>query len=175
MAKVHPTRRSPYVAASVQAGFSVILGLIFGYLVFGDPATTYGYFGGLGTLAVLFVYIFINVSVFLYFLRKERENFSVVRHALIPLVATAAVLLPIRGLLYPVPDPPYNLWPYLLLVWVVIGLVILFFISRRRPELVEAMGHAFTEADADEPDTTQEDVRRREDRDAAEERPRAPE
>jgi amino acid transporter len=172
MAKVHPTRRSPYVAASVQAGFSVILGLIFGYLVFGDPATTYGYFGGLGTLAVLFVYIFINVSVFLYFYRKERENFSVVRHALIPLVATAAVLLPIRGLLYPVPDPPYNLWPYLLLVWVVIGLVILFIISRRRPELVEAMGHAFTEADADEPDTTQEDVRRR---GGAAERPRAPE
>jgi amino acid transporter len=172
MAKVHPTRRSPYVAASVQAGFSVILGLIFGYLVFGDPATTYGYFGGLGTLAVLFVYIFINVSVFLYFYRKERENFSVVRHALIPLVATAAVLLPIRGLLYPVPDPPYNLWPYLLLVWVVIGLVILFIISRRRPDLVEAMGHAFTEADADEPDTTQEDVRRRGD---AAERPRAPE
>jgi amino acid transporter len=173
MARVHPTRRSPYVAASVQAGFSVILGLIFGYLVFGDPATTYGYFGGLGTLAVLFVYIFINVSVFLYFYRKERENFSVVRHALIPLVATAAVLLPIRGLIYPVPDPPFNLWPYLLLLWVVIGLVILFVITRRRPELIEAMGHAFTEAGAEEPDTTQEDVRRRED--VAEERPRAPE
>jgi amino acid transporter len=168
MARVHPTRRSPYVAASVQAGFSVILGLIFGYLVFGDPATTYGYFGGLGTLAVLFVYIFINVSVFLYFYRKERENFSFVRHALIPLVATAAVLLPIRGLLYPVPDPPYNLWPYLLAAWVLIGLVILFVISRRRPDLVEAMGHAFSEAGADEPDTTQEDVMHVRDRDTAE-------
>jgi amino acid transporter len=162
-ARVHPTRHSPYVAASVQAGGSVILGLIFGYLVFGDPATTYGYFGGLGTLAVLLVYIFINVSVFLYFYRKERENFSFVRHALIPLVATAAVCLPIRGLIYPVPDPPFNLWPYLLGAWVLIGLVILFVLSRRRPELVEAMGHAFSEAGADEPDTTQEDVRRRED------------
>jgi amino acid transporter len=168
MAKVHPTRRSPYVAASVQAGFSVILGLIFGYLIFGDPATTYGYFGGLGTLAVLFVYIFINVSVFLYFYRKERENFSFVRHALIPLVATAAVCLPIRGLLYPVPDPPYNLWPYLLAAWVLIGLVILFVISRRRPDLIEAMGHAFSEAGADEPDTTQEDVMHVRDRDTAE-------
>ena len=168
MAKVHPTRRSPYVAASVQAGFSVILGLIFGYLIFGDPATTYGYFGGLGTLAVLFVYIFINVSVFLYFYRKERENFSFVRHALIPLVATAAVLLPIRGLLYPVPDPPYNLWPYLLAAWVLIGLVILFVLSRRRPDLIEAMGAAFSEAGADEPDTTQEDVMHVRDRDTAE-------
>ena len=169
-AKVHPTRRSPWVAASFQAGFSVVLGLIFGYLVFGDPATTYGYFGGLGTLAVLFVYIFINVSVFLYFLRKERENFSVVRHALIPLVATAAVCLPIRGLIYPIPDPPYNLWPYLLAAWVAIGLVILFVISRRSPELVEAMGHAFTETGTDEPDTTQEDIRR--DRETGEEQPR---
>ncbi len=168
MARVHPTRQSPYVAASVQAGFSVILGLIFGYLIFGDPATTYGYFGGLGTLAVLFVYIFINVSVFLYFYRKERENFSFVRHALIPLVATAAVCLPIRGLLYPVPDPPYNLWPYLLAAWVLIGLVVLFVISRRRPDLLEAMGHAFSEAGADEPDTTQEDVMHVRDRDTAE-------
>jgi amino acid transporter len=168
MARVHPTRQSPYVAASVQAGFSVILGLIFGYLIFGDPATTYGYFGGLGTLAVLFVYIFINVSVFLYFYRKERENFSFVRHALIPLLATAAVCLPIRGLLYPVPDPPYNLWPYLLAAWILIGLVVLFVISRRRPDLLEAMGRAFSEAGADEPDTTQEDVMHVRDRDTAE-------
>jgi hypothetical protein len=172
IARVHPTRQTPWVAATLQAGFSVILGLIFGYLVFGDPATTYGYFGGLGTLAVLLVYIFINVSVFLYFYRKERENFSFVRHALIPLVATAAVCLPIRGLIYPVPDPPFNLWPYLLAAWVLIGLIILFVLSRRRPELVEAMGHAFSEAGADEPDTTQEDVRRGEDRGATrEERP----
>jgi len=138
--------------------------------MFFNPATTYGYFGGLGTLAVLFVYIFINVSVFLYFYRKERENFSIVRHAIIPLVATAAVCLPIRGLIWPVPDPPYNLWPYLLAAWVLIGLVILFVISRRRPELIEAMGAAFSEAGVDEPDTTQEDVRRREDRDTAERR-----
>src|SRR5919107_2370600 len=60
LARVHPTRRSPYVAASVQAGFSVVLGLVFGFLIFGDPADTYGYFGGLGTLAVLILYIFIN-------------------------------------------------------------------------------------------------------------------
>lgn len=154
LAKVHPTRRSPYVAASVQAGFSVVLGLVFGYFVFGDPATTYGYFGGLGTLAVLFVYIFINVSVFLYFYNKERESFSVVKHAIIPFVATAAVGLPIYGLIYPVPDPPYNLWPYLIVLWAIIGLVFLFVISRRRPEIVEVMGRAFSEGDDDEPDTT---------------------
>ncbi len=148
----------------------MVVGLIFGYLVFGDPATTYGYFGGLGTLAVLFVYIFINASVFLYFYRKERESFSVVRHALIPLVATAAVGLPIYGLVYPVPDPPYNLWPYLIAAWALIGLMILFFISRRRPELIETMGQAFSDASADEPDTTQEDARRRDDRGATGER-----
>jgi hypothetical protein len=86
------------------------------------------------------------------------------------MVATAAVCLPIRGLIWPVPDPPYNLWPYLLAAWVLIGLVILFVISRRRPELIEAMGAAFSEAGVDEPDTAQEDVRRRKDRDAAESR-----
>ena len=157
LARVHPTRQSPYVAASVQAGLSVVLGLVFGYFVFGDPATTYGYFGGLGTLAVLIVYIFINVSVFLYFYRKERGSFSVVRHALIPLVATAAVGLPIYGLIYPVPDPPFNLWPYLIGLWALIGLAFLFVISRRRPELLEVMGRAFSET-GDEPDSTQEDV-----------------
>lgn len=165
LAKVHPTRRSPYVAASFQAGFSVILGIVFSAFVFGDPATTYGYFGGLGTLAVLLVYIFINVSVFLYFLRKERENFSVLRHAVIPLVATAAVCLPIYGLVYPVPDPPFNLWPYLIALWGVIGLVFLLIVSRRRPDIAEKMGRAFTEA-GDEPDTSQEDVLETKDRPA---------
>jgi len=86
-------------------------------------------------------------------------------------VATAAVCLPIYGLIYPVPAPPYNLWPYLIAAWAVIGLAILFIISRRRPDLVEAMGRAFSEAGADEPDTTQEDVLRTRDRDAAEEQP----
>jgi len=168
LARVHPTRHSPYVAASVQAGFSVVLGLVFGFLIFGDPADTYGYFGGLGTLAVLILYIFINVSVFLYFFRKERENFSVVRHALIPLVATAAVCLPIYGLIYPVPDPPFNLWPYLMAAWALIGLGILFYISRNRPEMLEAMGRAFSES-GDEPDTAQEDVMGVRDRRAGEE------
>jgi amino acid transporter len=157
LARVHPTRRSPYVAASAQAGFSVVLGLVFGYLIFGAPADTYGYFGGLGTLAVLIVYIFINVSVFLYFFTKERASFSVVRHAFIPLLATAAVCLPIYGLIYPVPDPPFNLWPYLMAAWALIGLGILLFISRRRPEMLAVMGRAFTES-GDEPDPTQEDV-----------------
>lgn len=172
LAKVHPTRRSPWVAATVQAGYSVVLGLIFGYLVFGDPATTYGYFGGLGTLAVLFVYIFINLSVFLYFFRKERGSFSVLRHAVVPLVATAAVGLPIYGLIYPVPDPPFNLWPYLIALWAVIGLAFLFVISRRRPEIVEVMGRAFSEGGDDEPDTTSDLPRSTTGRSVSEERPR---
>jgi hypothetical protein len=58
-------------------------------------------------------------------------------------------------------DPYTSIPRALLAAWVLIGLVILFVISRRRPELVEAMGHAFSEAGADEPDTAQEDVRRR--------------
>lgn len=159
-AKVHPTRRSPWVAATAQAGFSVALGLVFGFLVFGNPADTYGYFGGLGTLAVLFVYIFINASVFLYFFRKERESFSPIRHALIPLVATAAVCLPIYGLVYPVPDPPFNLWPYLIAAWAVIGLVVLAVISRRRPELIGTMGRAFSETGDEEPSTSEEQTLR---------------
>jgi predicted RNA-binding protein with PUA-like domain len=53
-----------------------------------------------------------------------------------------------------------------------IGLAIFFVFSRRRPELIEAMGDAFTVAEAGEPDTAQEDVRRREDHNATQEQPR---
>lgn len=154
--RVHSTRRTPWVAASFQAGFSVVLGIIFGTLVFGAPDETYGYFGALGTLSVLLVYIFINVAVFLYFSRKERSSFSLVRHVVIPLVATVAVCLPIYGLIYPVPDPPYNLLPYLLLAWGAIGVVVLALISRRRPGVVEAMGRAFESAEGEEPTTAKD-------------------
>ncbi len=97
---------------------------------------------------------FIDVSVFLYFFRKERENFSVVRHVVTPLVATAAVCLPIYGLIYPFLDPPSNLWPYLMAAWALISLRVLFYKSRNRPEMLEVMGRAFSES-GDEPDTAQ--------------------
>jgi hypothetical protein len=41
--------------------------------------------------------------------------------------------------------------------WALIGLGVLLFISRRRPEMLEVMGRAFAES-GDEPDMTQEDV-----------------
>ena len=50
------------------------------------------------------------------------------------------MLLPIYGLLWPIPTYPNNLVPYIMLVWLVLGVVYLFVIVRRQPELLDAMG-----------------------------------
>ena len=46
------------------------------------------------------------------------------------------MLLPIYGLLWPVPAFPNNLVPYIMLAWILIGGVYLFFIENRRPRLL---------------------------------------
>lgn len=59
------------------------------------------------------------------------------------MVASLLLFLPIYGLLYPVPEFPNNLVPYVVLVWILLGVGYLAVMSRRRPEVLETMGKAF--------------------------------
>ncbi len=55
------------------------------------------------------------------------------------------MLLPIYGLLWPVPAYPNNLVPYIMLVWIVLGGIYLYLIASRRPDLLDAMGRVMVE------------------------------
>jgi hypothetical protein len=90
-----------------------------------------------------------NIGLIVYFHRSYRDEFSPVRHALLPVLGSLLMLLPIYGQLWPIPPWPYNLVPYLILAWTIGGIGYFFYIRSRRTDMLDAMGRVW------EPDTSQ--------------------
>lgn len=115
--KAHVKNETPHIAVNL----SVIL-------VFLVPATmslfgiqgvdVFGYLGSIATYGFLLVYILISVAapVYLHRLGKLRPA-----NVVIAALAILFMLIPVVGSVYPVPPAPYNVFPYLFLVYLVVG------------------------------------------------------
>ncbi len=134
---------NPSVALTVYMVFALVLALIGSALW--TPLGAYGFYGTVLGLGIVITYILINLALIVFYRRDYPAEFSLVRHGLLPVLASVIMLLPIYGLLWPVPAYPNNLVPYIMLAWIVLGIVYLFVITRRRPEVLDAMGRAMVE------------------------------
>ena len=95
---------TPVVAVTAYAIFSLILCVVGG--VWWGPFGAYGFYGSILGLGMLIIYILLNVALIRYFLREHRTEFNIIRHGILPVIASLVMLLPIGGLLYPVPAYP---------------------------------------------------------------------
>jgi amino acid transporter len=134
---------TPVVAVTAYAIFSLILCVVGG--VWWGPFGAYGFYGSILGLGMLIIYILLNVALIRYYLREHPTEFNIIRHGILPVIASLLMLLPIGGLLYPVPAYPNNLVPYIMVAWIIIGIVYLTAIVRRRPDILDAMGRAMGE------------------------------
>lgn len=92
LAAVQPKWKSPHMAVHLQFVIGTVITLGLGFW-FG----TFNGFGIVGTaigILVALLYMTINVSCFLYYLRKRRDEFGVIRHAVVPLVGVV-ILVPV--------------------------------------------------------------------------------
>jgi amino acid transporter len=121
-----------YIAMSAVITFG--LGLSMG------PLNAYAFLGSFLGLGIIVIYIWMNIGLTRYFWVKYRDEFSLVRHGILPTVGSLLMLLPIYGQLVPVPDWPYRLVPYLLVAWIIIGVGYFQVLRRRNPEVIDAMG-----------------------------------
>ncbi len=131
---------TPVTAVTFYMAFSLVLSLIGGSLW--GPFGAYAFYGTILGLGILLVYISINLALIAFFRRDYPSEFNVFRHGILPVIASVLMLLPIYGLLWPVPAYPNNLVPYIVVAWVVVGAVYLYVIARSRPEVLDAMGRA---------------------------------
>ncbi|HWZ19419.1 MAG TPA: APC family permease [Ktedonobacteraceae bacterium] len=137
---------NPSIALTLYMIFALAFALIGGALW--TPLGAYAFFGTILGLGIVLIYILINLALIVFYRRDYPSEFSLVRHGILPVVASIIMLLPIYGLLWPVPAYPNNLVPYIMLAWIVIGGIYLFVISSRRPELLDAMGRAMVEEES---------------------------
>jgi amino acid transporter len=132
---VHKTYRSPYVALAVVMVLAIVqmvgLSNLSGNLVF-------GYLGAIGVLALLLSYLATNIGGIRYFVKKRIWRGTVL---VVPLLAILALAYTLYSNVYPVPPAPYNIFPYIVIVWILAGVVIVAFKPALAKSIVEQLAN----------------------------------
>lgn len=115
---VHPKYRSPSTALAVV----MVVGLIEITALANQTGTNvFGYLGTIGVIALLLAYLATNVGGIRYFIGKKIWRGSVV---VVPLLAIVLLGYTLYSNIFPVPAAPYNYFPYIVILWIVLGGVI---------------------------------------------------
>jgi amino acid transporter len=138
LAQLHPTRRTPWVSFLAFVGIGLAITYIFGWNV--DPVTFFGDIATLGTILISLVYLVSNLALPVYYRRHHRDQFSLIKHLILPMLGVLAIGFPLYALVQPGQLAPFNLFP-----WISLGIVVLAFIyavimSRRDPTLGDRVG-----------------------------------
>ncbi|MBV8637966.1 MAG: APC family permease, partial [Candidatus Eremiobacteraeota bacterium] len=126
-ASVHPRFRTPHVAlaAVVVAMFAIGLAMYLGGVA---PIDIFNFCGTLSSLSFIAVYLMISIAA-PKLLKRIGELKPI--HVVASIASCAFLLAAAVTLFYPMPPPPTNVFPYLFLVYLVLGLV-LYAMTRRK-------------------------------------------
>jgi amino acid transporter len=138
-------RRTPTVSIACVAAFALVLGLplTYGY----GGVRTFGYIAGAGGLAVVLVYLAVNVAVIRAFRTEFRDEFGLWRHLLVPATAIVLFLFPLWGILHPRARQLADLLHFTTLGWLCLGVIVAIILRARNPSSFETLGRVFMPAD----------------------------
>jgi amino acid transporter len=127
LAWVHPVHQTPTVALVFQTFVTLAVGLGLGGAI--GPENEFSLLCITMTLGMVCVYCAGNLGVFLFFCRQQRSQFRLFRHALLPVVSSAGMILVGYKTIYPAPDPmpepPDSYAPYVAAAWLGLGILLL--------------------------------------------------
>lgn len=138
LSRIHPVHNTPSTAIWLQAIVAVVF--TFGVGLVAGPFNAYVYLGSILTLAIIPVYILTNIACIRHFNGPGRAERSVWRHVVLPVLGIALLGIPIFGQLYPAPPAPLVFFPYLVLLFIAVMVVIAVVVGRRRPEFLARAG-----------------------------------
>lgn len=134
---VHTRRQVPANAIFLITGGSFAISVITS-LIFGGPEQGFAFTISLGAIFAILLYMSACISVPFLYLRQLRNEFSVVKHLVIPLIGLLIFIGPLVATIYPVPPYPLNIIPYIDLAWLLLGAGVLTWMWRNRRESVLA-------------------------------------
>src|SRR6516225_4499717 len=126
--RVQPVRRTPVNAIITFVGVASTIVLVWalGHWIGGnggslDALNFFFESSTMGTILILFVYLTANVALPFYYRKYRPDEFSVVKHVVLPALAVVVVAVPIYYLFKPPQPQPYSWFP-----WVALGLIVAF-------------------------------------------------
>jgi amino acid transporter len=147
LSRIHPKFRSPFISIYVLVAFSVIVGIALSLWVGSGLTDVYGFTGSIGTIGVILVYAMANVGLIKFYWGEA--DFNAWRHLVAPVLGTAVLLYPLWSTVKPGQDFPYNHVSEIVIVWLLIGLIVYYYIKRTAPEKLAAMGATMATDDID--------------------------
>jgi amino acid transporter len=140
----HPRFKTPVNATVAVASAAVVMALIswFGFndgIGAGPALLTYYFWATLGTLVVIVVYIMLCLGGITFF-RKTAARWNPVSHLLVPLAGAVLFGAALYGSIHPAPPAPLSYTPYVTLVWLALGIVVVLALRARNPDAVARVG-----------------------------------
>jgi len=141
--QAHGTNETPHIAVTLVAIAAFLAPAtlnLFGVKVLDG----YAYFGTIATYGFLVAYILISIAAPVYLHREHQLRWTDVLYAVL---GVAFMIVPVLGSvgipgensLFPVPAAPYNVFPYLFLLYLVVGAGWFLMLRLRSPEIIQEM------------------------------------
>jgi amino acid transporter len=124
LARVQRTHATPIVAVVVQSTVALVV-----LLAAGLPLGAFDLFNVLGTTGTFVyvpIFILMNIAAYRFIRSQHPEEFSIARYVVAPVVSTVALALIVYNSLHPLPDMPIRLAPFIALLYLLLGLAVLY-------------------------------------------------
>ena len=133
LARIHPERRTPYIAIATTVVFGIVASLL-GMWLLGGTFNAFIFFLTVLTVPLIVLYALMCVTCFVFFWTRARADFVWWKHALIPAIALA-LLLPtiyysVNGLTFPA-----SAAIPVLAVWTLVGVAVLVSLRVRKVDI----------------------------------------
>jgi amino acid transporter len=152
LARVHPRYKTPYIAVHVQGALGIAVALILGSAL-GGPLNAFALLGTVATLVIVGIYILTNLSNLVFYWREHRDELNPILNVVVPVLGTlifipvllAAFGIDFGGLGITALTAPANAAPWIVLAWLVFGVVVFVLYSVRAPGRIEQTAKTFIE------------------------------
>jgi len=153
LGRAHRSYRTPYVAIAVVAPIMIIVPIVM--VASGvELLNVIGYTGTVGTFGYMLGYLLMAIAL-PFFLRRRNEANPL--STVLAVVVVAVLLYVFWKNVYPVPDYPFNLMPWIFLGLVALGMAWYATVRVRNPEVLREVG--MMEEDPIPPGTTADGTR----------------
>jgi amino acid transporter len=136
LGEVDGTHRVPRTALLVVGVFTTVT-VVVSQLAGLTPVDILGYYGSIATYGFIVAYLVVSLAAVGY-LRRLGEFKPI--HLVPSLLGAAAMGAVLYYSVHPVPDYPFNIFPYVFLGLLVPGMIAYFVLRARRPEVAAAVG-----------------------------------
>src|ERR1700716_3078539 len=150
LAQVHPRYKTPYIAVHIQGALGIAIAIILGFALNG-PLNAFALLGTVATLVIVLIYILTNLSNLVFYLREHRDELNPILNVVVPILGTlifipvllAAFGFDFGGLGIARLTAPANAAPWIVLAWLVFGVLVFVLYTVRSPGKIQETARTF--------------------------------